>query len=116
MDYIKYSFKIGKPVLIVEEDQSNYGSICSFAPGVEVLGGAMLSVTEGLDPQVVPILARHRLVNVQADHWYSQQAWLDSFKEISTGTINAMLALVSIGMKIPETAVFRPGSIQSKAV
>lgn len=83
----------------------------AFAPNVEVSGTTILSITAGMGPTAGPILAAHGLGNVGRDKWYSQQAWLDSFRDIAALPAG-MSDLVSIGMQIPENAIF-PSDIDS---
>jgi len=84
----------------------------AFDRNVEVNGTTILSVVAGLGETAIPILAAHGLGNLQPDEWYPQQAWLDAFKKIATGTVNSMFDLVGIGMAIPENAIF-PAEIDS---
>jgi len=79
----------------------------AFAPDVEVNGATVLSITAGMGPASKPILAAHGFDNVKPDAWYSQQAWLDTFHEISQLPSNES-DLVSIGMEIPDNAMFPP--------
>ncbi len=87
----------------------------AFDPNTEVNGATIMSITAGLGASAEHVLAAHGLDNLQADQWYPQQLWLDAFRDIASGTINAMLDLVSIGMKINERAHFPPdiNSIES---
>ena len=80
----------------------------AFDNQTEVNGSTIMSIAAGLGTPAHRILAAHGLGNIQASHWYPQQSWLDAFKEISAGTVNAMLDLVSIGMAVPENATFPP--------
>jgi hypothetical protein len=80
----------------------------SFSPDVEVLGIAMHSVVAGLGDEGQSILVKYGLGKIELTEWYSQQRWLNAFREIATGRMNAMFNLVAIGMKIPETAIFPP--------
>jgi hypothetical protein len=81
----------------------------ALAPGVEVNGAAILSVVEGMGAFIKPrkILARYGIVDPKAGEWYSQQAWLDAFKEIAERIGPATLRV--IGNKIPEVALWPPG-------
>lgn len=79
----------------------------AFAPGVEVNGAAVLSVVEGMGgfrAMALQILAQNGIINPQAGKWYSQQAWLDAFKQIAERVGPATLLM--IGSKIPETALW----------
>lgn len=81
----------------------------AFASNVEVNGETVLSVVNGMGvykKQALDILAKNGINNPQPGQWYLQQAWLDSFKEISE-TIGAK-TLFAIGKAIPENAIFPP--------
>ncbi len=81
----------------------------AFAPGVSVNGETVLSVVAGMGgfkAQALKILASKGIADPQPGQWYSQQAWLDSFKEISE-KIGAKV-LFEIGKKIPENAQWPP--------
>src|SRR6516162_5140881 len=79
----------------------------AFDSHVEVLSDAVAAVVTAMGKDAEPILAKYGLANVQAGEWYLQQNWLNVFKEVSQA-INASVNLVSVGMRIPETAVFPP--------
>ena len=87
----------------------------AFDPNTEVNGATIMSITDGLGASAGSVLTTHGLHNLQADQWYPQQLWLDAFRDIAATSVNAMLDLVNIGMKIPENALFPPDikSIQS---
>jgi hypothetical protein len=58
----------------------------AFTPGMEVVGGGVLSIIEGMGEfrsMAEAILAQHGLKKIQPDGWYSQQAFLDAFKTIA---------------------------------
>lgn len=78
----------------------------AFEPGIEVNGEAILSVIDGstIKGVAIALLARHGIIQPRPGQWYSQQAWLNCFKEIhaSIGPNTCFL----IGRKIPENAVF----------
>ena len=85
-----------------------------FAPDVEVSGGAVLSFISGV-PSVFQhktknILKTNAIESVEHAGWYSQKAWLDSFRQISQ-KIGAN-TLFAIGKSIPDTASF-PTSIRN---
>jgi len=83
----------------------------AFDPNVEVNGTTILSVTAGMGEVAYPVLVANGLRNVARDEWYPQQAWLNVFKEIARVDGN-LLDLVSIGMAIPQNAIF-PQEIDS---
>ncbi len=79
-----------------------------FGPDAEVTGLAMMAFTASLHyHNFSHIMAQHGLDNIYADRWYPQQVWLDLFSDIAKQS-GAMFDLVSIGMKIVDTAVFPP--------
>src|SRR5512145_1083471 len=84
----------------------------AFNPGVEVSGAAIAAMTAGLGDAIKPLLAVYGLENFERDGWYSQQSWLDVFKAIDEHEVSATFDLVSIGIKIPESALF-PAEIDS---
>lgn len=58
----------------------------AFAPNVEVLGEVVLSFVEVMGAfrrLAEGILKDNGIEDPQPDHWYSQQAWLNSFKTIT---------------------------------
>jgi len=80
----------------------------AFEPQVEVLGQSMLSALAGMGEEATVYLAHYDLGDIQPEEWYRNQDWLDFFKAVSSKESNAMFDLVSIGMKIPENAMFPP--------
>ena len=81
----------------------------AFEPGIEVVGGTILATIDGMEADINPLLAKHGIETVVADHWYPQQAWLDVLKDISDGgDMSAMFDLVSIGTKIPDNVTWPP--------
>jgi hypothetical protein len=79
-----------------------------FGPDAEVLGAAMLAFVESMNyPNFMTILAKHGLHDIYADLWYPQQIWLDVFSDIANRN-EASSDLVSIGMKIVDTAPMPP--------
>lgn len=77
----------------------------AFDGAVEVMGAAIMAVSAGLGRRAIPILERYKLNDLQREHWYPQQAWLNAFRDISQ---NGFADLVMIGMKIPDEAVWPP--------
>jgi hypothetical protein len=77
----------------------------SFDPKVEVLGAAIMSVVAGIGDTAIPILKKYELYPLDKDGWYSQQSWLDAFRELKKADF---LNEVSIGMKIPDEAQWPP--------
>jgi hypothetical protein len=80
----------------------------AFENGVEVNGETVLSIVEGsvMKEKAFSLLERHGIVNPTPGRWYSQQAWLNAFREIADNI--GPRTLHAIGRKIPENAVFPP--------
>lgn len=77
-------------------------------PEAEVIGAALLAYNEALTyGEFKHILEEHDLSNIDPEAWYPQQLTLDIQKAISK-TPGGIQMLVSIGMKIIETAQFPP--------
>lgn len=83
-----------------------------FSPNVEVNGITVLSVVAGMLAKELAfeILGYHGISDIRADSWFSQQSWLNAFKEISQSV--GPLALFSIGKRIPDNADW-PANINS---
>jgi len=85
----------------------------AFEPGVEVIGRAVytivdaMGVTRGL---ALLILRQNGIDAPQPSEWYSQQDWLNAFRDLSAQLGSA--SLWKIGLKIPENAIF-PQEIES---
>lgn len=80
----------------------------AFQEGVEVNGQTILSVITALpsgEEARMKILKKHG-IDPEPDKWYSQQSWLDAFKEISS--VIGEHTLFMIGKCIPENAMFPP--------
>ncbi|MFN8672044.1 MAG: hypothetical protein U0457_08175 [Candidatus Sericytochromatia bacterium] len=87
-----------------------------FEEGIEVSGGAVLSIVDGLSD--FQKLTKKYLLDIglgvekngktfiDPNEWYSQKKWLESFEKLSQDIGN--LVLKQIGEKIPENAVFPP--------
>lgn len=80
-----------------------------FQSGVEVSGEAVLALVNALEAGKttrLKILSKYGIDNPHPNEWYSQQAWLDAFKEISeTFGVHTLFA---IGEAIPANAIFPP--------
>lgn len=75
----------------------------TFGPDAEVYGPAMLAFAQSINfMNFSAVLRAHGLSEIR-DAWYPQQMWLDVFNSINSGD-----DLVSIGMKIIDTAVMPP--------
>jgi len=85
-----------------------------FAPHVEVNGETVLSTVnafpEYMRAMAIKILENQGIINPLPGHWYSQKAWLDSFKEIADKF--GANTLFEIGKTIPANAKF-PSDIDS---
>jgi hypothetical protein len=80
----------------------------AFGPDAEVYGAAMLAFVKSINfTEFEAILHEHGLHEIEPERWYPQQVWLDIFSEISS-QFNSSPNLVSIGMKIAETAPVPP--------
>ena len=85
----------------------------AYDPKVEVNGETVLSVIAGVGAfkaQGIKILKDNGINNPKPGKWYSQQAWLDSFKTISEKLGNGTLKM--IGKSIPKNAKW-PAQIDS---
>jgi hypothetical protein len=75
----------------------------------EVNGETVYSVVAGMGSfktRAQEVLTKNGIENPKPGRWYSQQAWLNAFKEISTSI--GPNTLYCIGLKIPENAKFPP--------
>lgn len=80
-----------------------------FNPQVEVNGQTILSVIDGMkgfESTAENILQKNGISNIVPDQWYSQQAWLNAFKEIAEKIGSKVL--INIGSMIPENAQWPP--------
>jgi hypothetical protein len=79
-------------------------------PKMEVNGQTVLATVAAfqvIKDMGVKILAKHGFgTAIKPDGWYSQQSWLDAFKEIHDTM--GETTLYQIGRKIPESAKFPP--------
>lgn len=82
----------------------------AFAPDVEVSGAAVLAILQGMGDfraLALEFLAKQGIGEPEATAWYSQQAWLNAFRDIARELGPATLQL--IGSKIPQTALWPLG-------
>lgn len=80
-----------------------------FAPHVEVNGQTVLSVVNALPAGQETrreILVRNGIENPDSSQWYSQEAYLNAFKELADKV--GPHTLFAIGKSIPEHAAFPP--------
>ncbi len=81
----------------------------SILPNVEVNGQTVLSVVNGLGVMKSMgklILSENGIINPTPEGWYSQQKWLNAFKQISENI--GVNLLIQIGSSIPDNAIFPP--------
>jgi hypothetical protein len=81
----------------------------AFRPDVEVCGAAVLALVDGMGQfttTALKILGKNGIEKPKPDHWYPQQAWLDSFKTIAERI--GPLTLFAIGKKLPDTVDWPP--------
>jgi len=77
----------------------------AFEPEVEVNGETVLAIVDGmgvLKDRAIQFLEENGIKDPQPGEWYSQQAWLNTFKAISDRV--GENTLKSIGERIPENA------------
>ncbi len=82
----------------------------AFAQGVKVNGETVLAVVNGMGAfktRALELLQENGIHDPKPGMWYSQQAWLDTFKSISINIGPSTLNV--IGKQIPESAQFPPG-------
>ncbi len=77
-------------------------------PDSEVLGGSILAVSAALGEKAVPYFEKGGLADVQPDEWYSFPRYLNILYDIVAHEDDLMSNLVSIGMKVVETAPLPP--------
>jgi hypothetical protein len=84
----------------------------AYSPAVEVNGQTVLSIVDGMGAMAssrkmaLKILEDNGIIEPQENGWYSQQSWLNSFREISDKIGPRTLFL--IGKRIPKNAKFPP--------
>jgi len=84
----------------------------SFAPNIQVNGQTILSIVNAVaayKDTMQEFLAKHGLKDIALEGWYSQQTWLDTFRDI--GEQFGPNTLFAIGKAIPENAIFPPNII-----
>ncbi len=78
-------------------------------PKSEVSGKAMQAFTEAMvKEEILPVLKDHGITELDANHWYSHQFWLDILRDIAERKVNVSEYFVAIGMKVIDTAAFPP--------
>jgi len=81
----------------------------AFSPAVEVNGQTVLAVVAGMGAFkdiAHEILTDKGIVDPQPGEWYSQQSWLDAYKDVAEKL--GAKTLTQIGKSIPENADFPP--------
>jgi hypothetical protein len=79
------------------------------SPKVEVNGETIYSIIDGMGvfkTTAIKILNDNGIPDPKPGQWYSQQLWLNAFKNIADKVGES--TLYGIGQKIPENAVFPP--------
>ena len=79
------------------------------SPKVEVNGETIYSIIDGMGvfkTTAIKILSENGIPDPKPGQWYSQQSWLNAFKNISDKV--GQSTLYNIGQKIPENAKFPP--------
>ncbi|MBZ0290471.1 MAG: hypothetical protein K8I30_22790 [Anaerolineae bacterium] len=75
-------------------------TIKSFNPDVEVSGEAIIAVIQCLNrAELMPILEKYELGDVQPDQWYPVMAWIDALCEIEdqdSGSMNLVAATIRV--------------------
>jgi hypothetical protein len=80
-----------------------------FSSNVEVLGQTVLSCVNALPSYqnvMEQVLTKHGLIDIAPDKWYSQERWLNAFRDI--GKRYGPHTLFLIGKAIPTNAKFPP--------
>jgi len=81
----------------------------AFDDNVEVKGEAILSIVNAFvskEEQMLQILDKHNIKDLQAEQWYKMTDYLASYEEI--GNVFGPATLFRIGTVIPENAEFPP--------
>jgi len=82
-------------------------SFVAFTPDVQVNGETVLSIVNamaGFEAIALQLFKKNGIVDVEPGKWYSQQNWLDVFKDIKEKLGDKTLLV--IGKAIPENAIF----------
>ncbi|MEM9073447.1 MAG: hypothetical protein AAGE52_33385 [Myxococcota bacterium] len=89
----------------------------SYAPGVEVAGRTLFSVVEAAGAfrsLAIEILADQGIKHIREDEWYSQQAFLNAFREIRERVGSTTLR--RIGSLVPAIAQLPPADDMTAAL
>ena len=80
----------------------------SFDPSAELSGMFILSFIHSMwADDVIPLIKKHGFEEVEADAWYSQQAWLDFLTELYR-LPDSLNRMVSVGLKVGDALPFPP--------
>lgn len=85
----------------------------SFDPEAKVIGQAMLGFSAVVEAkEMVPLLIKHGLTDVQPDQWYPLQKWLDLLTDLSQtpDKMSTMLIFIDIGSKVANN-IFLPEEV-----
>jgi hypothetical protein len=84
-------------------------TIKSFNPDVEIFGEAILALVDHMNRgELMPILQRHGLGDVQPDQWYPVMSWIEalySLEDQDSGSMN----LVTAAIRVAETTALESG-------
>jgi hypothetical protein len=81
----------------------------AFDPKAEVIGLNMLSNLHNMNKaNFAPILTKYGISEVDPQHWYSQQMWLDVLHEVVQSSNSAMFDLVAVGISVADLTSFPP--------
>lgn len=74
-------------------------------PNVEVIGQVQLAFIDNLQrDEVLPILEKHQLTDIDPNQWYSAQGWLNVLNELDS------VDYVAIGLQTAQHVVLPPGA------
>lgn len=85
----------------------------SFDPEAKVIGQAMLGFRAVIDTKdIMPLLLKYGLADIQPDQWYPLQKWLDVLNELSQtpDKMSTMLIFIDIGCKVANN-IFLPEEV-----
>jgi hypothetical protein len=77
----------------------------AFDPHVEVKAVAAQPVIDLVGPDMIPILQQNHIASSTTDQWIWLQDWLNTLKDLEA---LGALDLVTIGMGVPDNAIFPP--------
>lgn len=83
-------------------------SFLAQCPNAKVLGGSIMSIQAAMGDAAAPYFADAGLDDLQTHSWYEFEQYLHVLDAIIANEPNVMGSLVSIGMKIVETAPLPP--------